>query len=190
MAFWFKQTAMNHVHLILPPLTAHAARRHPGEPRSHQRLSDRADENRGKCKVGVGVCCNALIIVALDADTGVILSNPVKMTSPPTHAPNNKAYRCYCCTLNIAGRGGITPKRLHDRKGGRGKHMHTHACTRTQRDEQFVHLLSRQQIHSADGDVFGDVCTATIFPGRVTVEAAAAAVRCYRRRLPGRRAAR
>ena len=33
----------------------------------------------------------------------------------------------------------------------------------------FTHLLSRQQIHSADGDEFGDVCTATIFPGRVTV---------------------
>lgn len=130
---------MNHVHLILPPLTAHAARRHPGEPRSHQRLSDRADENRGKCKVGGGFC-NALIIVALDADTGVILSNSVKMTPPThthTHAPNNKAYRCHCCALNIAGRGGITPKRLHDRKGvEENTCTHTHAYThaRTHRE--------------------------------------------------------
>lgn len=36
----------------------------------------------------------------------------------------------------------------------------------------FTHLLSRQQIHSADGAEFGDVCTATIFPGGVTVCAA------------------
>ena len=35
----------------------------------------------------------------------------------------------------------------------------------------FTHLLSRQQIHSADGDKLGDVCTATIFPGRVSVDA-------------------
>lgn len=33
-----------------------------------------------------------------------------------------------------------------------------------------TNLLSRQQIHSADGDAFGDACTATIFRGRVTVE--------------------
>lgn len=49
-------------------------------------------------------------------------------------------------------------------------------------DCAFTHLLSRQQIHSADGDVLGDVCTATIFPGRVTVKAA---LWCYRRSLPG-----
>lgn len=32
-----------------------------------------------------------------------------------------------------------------------------------------AHLLSRQQIHSADGHELGDVCTATIFPGGVCV---------------------
>lgn len=42
----------------------------------------------------------------------------------------------------------------------------------------FAHLLSRQQIHSADGDELGDVCTATIFPDRVWWWW------CYRRRLP------
>lgn len=39
-------------------------------------------------------------------------------------------------------------------------HMHMHAHARAT-----AHLLSRQQIHSADGDEFGDICTATIFPG-------------------------
>lgn len=40
----------------------------------------------------------------------------------------------------------------------------------------FTNLLSRQQIHSADWDELGDICTATIFPGRVW---------CYWTRLPG-----
>lgn len=39
------------------------------------------------------------------------------------------------------------------------------------RGVKFAHLLSRQQIHSADGDELGDICTATIFPGRVSVSA-------------------
>lgn len=34
-----------------------------------------------------------------------------------------------------------------------------------------TNLLSRQPIHSAVGDELGDVCTATIFPGRVSVSA-------------------
>lgn len=34
----------------------------------------------------------------------------------------------------------------------------------------FTYLLSRQQIHSADGDRLGDVCTATIFSGRVSID--------------------
>lgn len=39
-------------------------------------------------------------------------------------------------------------------------------CTRARTNERATaHLLSRQQIHSADEDEFGDVCTATIFPG-------------------------
>ncbi|KAK5859809.1 hypothetical protein PBY51_021333 [Eleginops maclovinus] len=35
-----------------------------------------------------------------------------------------------------------------------------------------TNLLSRQPIHSADGDELGDVCTATIFPSCVSVSAA------------------
>lgn len=41
-----------------------------------------------------------------------------------------------------------------------------------------THLLSRQQIHSADGDELGDGCTATIFPGCMWLC-------CCRRRMPG-----
>lgn len=55
---------------------------------------------------------------------------------PPTHAPNNEAYRCHCCTLNIAGRGGITPKRLHDREGVEENtcaYTHTRARTHSER---------------------------------------------------------
>lgn len=50
----------------------------------------------------------------------------------------------------------------------------------------FTHLLSRQQIHSADGDELGDVCTATIFPGCVCA-CVCVTRRCdaYRRRVPG-----
>lgn len=44
---------------------------------------------------------------------------------------------------------------------------------------EITHLLSRQQIHSADGDEFRDVCTATIFPGFLSLRS------CRRRRLPG-----
>ena len=63
------------------------------------------------------------------------------------------------------------------KEGSRGKHEHR--CVEVSRRVSlcgcvcaFTHLLSRQQIHSADGAEFGDVCTATIFPGRVTVRAA------------------
>ncbi len=66
---------------------------------------------------------------------------------------------CYYCTLTHCTRSErrlrlITLKRVNER-----------GCAGIR------YLLSRQQIHSADGDE-GDVCTATIFPGRVTVNAA------------------
>lgn len=62
----------------------------------------------------------------------------------------------------------ITLKRVNEREGRENTSivagMSLFRCA-------FTHLLSRQQIHSADGDELGDVCTATIFPGRVTVKA-------------------
>lgn len=80
---------------------------------------------------------------------------------------------CYYCTLTHCTRSDRRLRLNHvEWKEGRGGENAiiaaawkclAQACA-------FTHLLSRQQIHSADGDELGDVCTATILPDLMTVK--------------------
>lgn len=152
---------------VLPRITARAVRRHPGdEPRSHQRLSDRAHAKTGTFSKNRVYTMRSslehhwtLRCLFSGNDSSLAVEPKTRRIALLLHTHTPHARR--------------SPAAFNHVDAGEWKRVEKTAawgCTAWKR--VFTHLLSRQQIHSADGDELGDVCTATIFPGRVTVNAA------------------